>query len=436
MNLFNFRINKPKVDYRALPMEQDDFGMGSSDMLIKDDDKQREIKGGELTISGVYAACEAIAGSISVMPITVKCYNKDKEEDTGWVEDVFYNGLMTAPRLMKQMIMDLLLYGNGYAYIRRNKKGRATELQYLQSKDVVVEFYKETNTLIYRCSYINGGKPINYMDMIHLVKNTRDGYTGISVITLAEKAINITNKTEKVVADYFSSGLNVSGILHAKASLTKPQALQAMKSFEKAHDVGKGKFVRFLPYDCEFEKLTESAKEATLIDNRRYNLSEIARYFGINPQLLQDLSDAKYTSVESTNLQFLTNTLLQYVIIIEAEFNKKIVPAKSSIRINLDEASLLRTDAKSTADYFSTLTKAGILTINEARESLGYIPVQNADRLIVPFSDIAQNTIADLDDPNFKPMLKTDQNQQQNVEEKPESESESTENSEKNNEDK
>ena len=81
--------------------------------------------------------------------------------------------------------------------------------------------------------------------------------------------------------------------------------------------------------------------------------------------------------------------------LIEEEINRKMLSAaeRENIFIDFDENELLRTNKQSTASYLQTLTTAGIITRNEAREMLGLNRIDGADSLSVAFSDINQNTI-------------------------------------------
>lgn len=81
--------------------------------------------------------------------------------------------------------------------------------------------------------------------------------------------------------------------------------------------------------------------------------------------------------------------------LVEEEINRKMLSAseRETIFIDFDENELLRTNKQSTASYLQTLTNAGIITRNEAREMLGLNAVDGADSLSVAYSDIKQNTI-------------------------------------------
>ena len=83
---------------------------------------------------------------------------------------------------------------------------------------------------------------------------------------------------------------------------------------------------------------------------------------------------------------------MPYISIIESEFNRKLV-GEENIFIDLDEREFLRTDSQSTANYLKTLKEAGIITTNECREQLGLGKIEGGDELIIPYSDVNQNTV-------------------------------------------
>ena len=297
---------------------------------------------------------------------------------------------MTRFMLIKMMMVDLLCYGNGYAYIERNGK-KVTNLRYLESTSVSVNYNPTTNDLFYLCSRVNNNKPIKPENMLHIYKNSKNGYEGFSILHVAKNAIDLAKATENAAADYYNKGLNIQGIIHGKAPMNKVQAEQAANSINQ-NLTGSQTYYKFLPFDLGFEPISQTAKDAQLIDTRTFNIQEIARYFGISPVLLYDLTHGSYNSVEAANLQFLTQTLIPYITIIENEFNKKLI-SERNVYIDLDERELLRTDMKSSAEYYTKLVAGGIISVNEARVNLGFNKVEGGDELNIAYTDISQNSI-------------------------------------------
>ena len=79
---------------------------------------------------------------------------------------------------------------------------------------------------------------------------------------------------------------------------------------------------------------------------------------------------------------------------IESEFNRKLLSTKDvNLYIDLDETYLLKSDKQSTASYLQTLTNAGIMSINEARQVLNLQPVEGGDKHVIAYTKIDDNTI-------------------------------------------
>lgn len=389
MSWFNFGKKKEQRSADVHPITYEDvYGISGGFSIFKQHNSFA------LSLSAVYSAVELISNSIALLPIQVK-FKDDKGEPQVNSEHelnlAFNNNDMSKYMIIKMMLVDMLLFGNGYALIERSG-GHVTGIRYLESNDVQVQWDKYKKKLYYTCNTV-AGKIIQPENILHIYKNSRDGHTGIGVLKYAARTIDLANYTENSSLDYFAKGLNVTGIVHAKQPMNKIQAQQALNSIEGNVNADKA-YYKFLPFDIDFQPLTQNAKDAQMIETRLFNVSEIARFFNISPVLLQDLSKSSYSTVEAANLQFLTQTLLPYISIIEAEFNRKLV-GEENIFIDLDEREFLRTDSQSTANYYVTLVNAGILSRNEVREQLGYNKVEGGDELAIPYTNTEQNTFGD-----------------------------------------
>ena len=389
MSWFNFGKKKEERSADARPITYEDvYGISGGFSIFKQHNSFA------LSLSAVYSAVELISNSIALLPIQVK-FKDDKGEaqinNDHELNLAFNNNDMSKYMIIKMMVADMLLFGNGYALIERSG-GHVTGIRYLEANDVQVQWDKYKKKLYYTCNTV-AGKVIQPENILHIYKNSRDGHTGIGVLKYAARTIDLANYTENSSLDYFAKGLNVTGIVHAKQPMNKIQAQQALNSIEGNVNADKA-YYKFLPFDIDFQPLTQNAKDAQMIETRLFNVSEIARFFNISPVLLQDLSKSSYSTVEAANLQFLTQTLLPYISIIEAEFNRKLV-GEENIFIDLDEREFLRTDSQSTANYYVTLVNAGILSRNEVREQLGYNKVEGGDELAIPYTNTEQNTFGD-----------------------------------------
>lgn len=356
-----------------------------------------------LTLSAVFAAVEIISNSIAQLPIKISRINSDGSKEAVPNHPILVamqEGLLSQFMLVKQIVRDMYVSGNGFAYIKRSQNGEVSELVYLKPGDVTIHYNEMTHELYYISPVIKTrqGK-IQPRDMIHLYKNTINGVSGISILGSAYRTIELANLTEDSASQWFKNGGNLTGIISVKGPSDDEGREKIASEFKRMYgssNLESGNVAVF-PNDLEYQTIQSNAAEAQLLESRQYDVIEIARWFNISPVLLGDLSHSSYSTIEASNLQFLTQTLQPVIRLVEQELNRKLLTdtEKSLLVIDLDETYMLRSDKSSTSQYYSTLVTNGILTINEARTALGYgrIDGGHADDLIIPFTDISQNTV-------------------------------------------
>ena len=348
-----------------------------------------------LSLSTVYSAVNLISDAIACLPITIKAHNKEGvlELDQHPLKDIFTSNLTTKYTLFKTILQSVLLKGNAYCYIER-KAGKVTGLRYLQPEDVQVYYRKETKELYYTCAYLPT-KRIMPADMLHFLKYTVDGVQGISVLSHARRSLNIANQTENTAATFFSSGCNLNGVIKVHSNLSNEQKQDIATSWRTIFGSGNTSGgVVVVPSNMDYQAVSVSGEDAQMLQSRQYNVADIARFFNISPVLLGDLSNAGYSTIEATNLQFLSYTLNPYIVMIEEELNRKLVSGGENLEINLDETAILRTDKAQQASYYSTLLSMGVLSINEVRKELGLNEVEGGDNHNLAYNDVSKSNIA------------------------------------------
>lgn len=384
-NIFS-RTEKRELDQQE--QEQDSSGLGLSNLIRK-----KEIP--SISLSSVFAAIELISNSVAELPINVKTKEDDK---TGIVKvhpiyDALNNSLMTKFMLVKMLIADMLLYGDGIAYIDREMDGTVKSIIYCPHGSYNIRYNDRTRELYYLIQSVRRGK-IEPVDVIHLVKNSKNGVEGVGILNYAFSTLDLAKATEKAAQDYFSSGCHLAGILSTSATrLTKEQRESIRDAWNQAHGAA-GTGIAILENGMQYAPVAGNSKESQLLETRLFNLQDIARFFNINPVLLGDLSHSSYSTIEASLLEFVTHTLFPYITLVENELTRKLIkPSEKTLYIDLDENYIIRSDKQSQANYLSALVGKGIITINEARQQLGLNPMDGGDELIIPFTNIDDNKI-------------------------------------------
>jgi HK97 family phage portal protein len=97
------------------------------------------------------------------------------------------------------------------------------------------------------------------------------------------------------------------------------------------------------------------------------------------------LSKSSYSTVEATQLAFLTDTLAPLLEKIELEFERKLYKPseRKNIEVRFDTSVLLRADKASLASYYNTLFQIGVIAPNEIRRELDLPALENGDKTFV-----------------------------------------------------
>ena len=340
-------------------------------------------------LSGVFSALENISNAIAQLPIYITDGNNNEIEH--YVKKLFYTNQISKFNLFKQIVWDIYLKGNAFLYIRRDNKGVPTELVYLKPQQVTINYNENNHVLYYLANSLVKGK-IAPQDIIHFYKNGI--FDGKSTISFGTQAIELAKETDSVSKSYFRSGCNVNGIIKMLTNSTDKQRQEIQSAWQ--NNIGKNKNgVAVMPQNVDYIKLGSDANSAQMLESRQYNLTEIARFFNISPVMLGDLSKASYSTLEMVLTQFVQVTLQPLVSMIQSELTRKLIPITENVYINLDENYLIKFDKNTESNYYTNLVRGGILTVNEAREALGFSKVEGGDKLMIPYTDVTQNTISD-----------------------------------------
>jgi len=135
MSWFNFGKKKEERSADVHPITYEDvYGVSGGFSIFKQHNSFA------LSLSAVYSAVELISNSIALLPIQVK-FKDDKGEaqinNDHELNIAFNNNDMSKYMIIKMMVADMLLFGNGYALIERSG-GHVTGIRYLEANDVQV----------------------------------------------------------------------------------------------------------------------------------------------------------------------------------------------------------------------------------------------------------------------------------------------------------
>ena len=339
-----------------------------------------------MSIPVVTKSVNWIASAISGLPI--KMY---KRTEKGYVEvyddyrlpllNNYSGNCMTANDLKKQLISDLLLEGNGYAYI--SKRGNKIEkLSYIPtSKLTYTESVDNINKIV---NIWVDGKQVQDYNVFRLVNNTKNGVSGIGFVSDCQNLLSTILGSLQYENSSISSGVR-RGFLKSKAKLD-PDKMNELKRAWKRLTNPNNSDVLVLNAGIEFEDASNTATESQLSQNKTINMHQILAYFGLPTNFFEGAnSDAYLTAVRIAVLPIVKQliTALNNYFLLESE--------KQDFKFDIDTSELLRINANERYAMYQMAIDKGILTTDEVRQ-MENLPVLDMPYLKLGLGDVLYNT--------------------------------------------
>jgi HK97 family phage portal protein len=333
-----------------------------------------------MSISVVYACVQRVASTIAQLNKTVM---SSTVAGTIQVDSPISNLINHAPNdsqtsydFWETYIADILLYGKGYAVIVRDP--RTTEvlaLHRLPPNEVTVKMVGNTRVFVHA--------ERNYLPNEMLcVRNTY----GLSVVEQHRETLGLAKAAQDYASEFFGSSGNMTGFLSSREPLKKEQIDVIRDSFNNSGDrLG----TKLLPFGFDYNRVSVDPANAQMDQQRDFQNQEICRIFGVPPSLVGVQSNVTYSNTEQQAIQFAKYTVVPWCKRIQQELDMKLLDIESNEFTKFDLSDLLRGDSATRANYYDTLVKSGIMSINEARAAEDLAPVENGDLNMVQINQIA-----------------------------------------------
>lgn len=292
------------------------------------------------------------------------------------------NEVLTSFNLKRNLIKDLILYGNAYAKIVREKEDKIS-LIYLPNnivtpkKDSTGYFFQVQS---YSTDVMGEQVPseiIDYGDMLVFIRNAKhNSITGTGVLEYASDILETSIRETNYMSNLFKNGLSAKAVLSSKTPFKKEikeQLKSDLKEFYSGAD-NAGKMM-VLEGDVNVIPLSLTPADIKLIDNKHFTISEIARFLNIQKHLLNlDRGQGTYSNITQERLMLLQNTLMPYTVIIEEGINQKLLTeeeiANGNYYFAFNTSEMLKLTPEDQATYMINLYKENIITIEEVRATL------------------------------------------------------------------
>lgn len=336
-----------------------------------------------LQVPVVANAIQLISEAVASLDVHVKFREGDAEVDVidHPVLDLLRgdaNDWTSGFELIRQIMIDALVSdAGGMAWVNR-VNGRPVEI--ISYRQGVITFDANNDTLerVYRL----GDRRIPARDVIHLMPPLYR-----APLNLAREAIAIAVAMDRHAARLFTRGGRPSGVLSFAKGMAEDAVKKARAAWRQTHEGEDTGGQTAILYDgATFTPLAMTSTDSQFLENRRFQIEEIARAFNIPAPMVGDLSRATWSNSEQKGREFLSYTLEPWLRGLEGALNRALFTDEERGRymIRFDRDDLTRADLATRATVINSLIASQTLNPNEGRSWLGLPPRAGGDQFLNP----------------------------------------------------
>lgn len=338
-----------------------------------------------LRVTAVYRAVRLLSQTIASLPLRIYRILADgalQPADTHplW-ELVAYrpNPWQTPFEWKETLAGHLELRGNAYCELIADGRGRVRAMlplhpdrirprrEYVPGFDSEIQYYEFWP--------VNGPMRVIYADeMLHLRGFSIDGVVGLSPIALARETIGLSLAAEEHSSRFFSNNASPSGILSTPKKLDEPAKKRLKKSWEEMHAGSRNAFrTAVLEDGMQWTQIGIDQKDAQFIEQRDFQILEIARLFDIPPHKLMQMGAATFSNIEEQNIEFAQDAIRPRVVRWEEAMQRDcLLPSdEGAYCLAFDMDQIYRGNMAARADFNQKMVYSGVFSPNDVLRSEG-----------------------------------------------------------------
>ena len=370
----------------------------------------------------VYRCINEISNNASRVKINL--FRGDQEVDNHPLLDLLYNPSPTMSQVewFQALYSYLLISGNNYMLSVGGDNTPPTELYNLRPDRMKIRAGTRAMPVAY--DYMLKGQIVESYDVdqatgaskVKHIKlfNPLDDYYGMSPMQASSVDIDQHNLANKHNVNLLQNGARPSGavIFNPKdetgghVQLSDVQRNQLMNDVnQRFSGTGNAGKPMLLEGDFDWKEMGLSPKDMDFIQLKNMSAKDIALVYGVPSQLIGIPDSQTYSNFAEAKLALYNETIIPLLDRIQGDLNEWLVPMFNEqgleLRYDIDSIPAMAEQRKRVFESVTAGVRDGILTRNEAREQLGYEPMEGADSLLVPANLMPLNIADDMTEDNI-----------------------------------
>ncbi|EON70465.1 phage portal protein [Lysinibacillus sphaericus] len=338
-----------------------------------------------LSIPSFSANIELIASTIASISVQLYTEADGKVTEVNDYRNVLLNDetgdTLNSYEFKKALVIDYLIDGEGFAYINRDRN-KIKSLHYVDSDRVSV--FKNTDAIYKSIDILVDGKTYRDFEFIKILRNTKDGATGIGLLKQNNKLLSVAYNSLMFEESLLKKGGNKKGFLQSQNKLSEESMTALKEGWNRLYQNDKEN-VMILNEGLTFQESSATSVELQLNENKVTNATEISKMCNVPNNILNG------TASKDEYKLFIKMTILPILKAFETVFNKDLLlPSEKSesFYFAFDTAELLKGDTEDRYKAYSEAIKGGWMSKNEVRYREDLAPIEGLDVVTMSLGDV------------------------------------------------
>lgn len=367
---------REKFNRRDTQVDFDDVNDVLLRALLNGDAIEREQA---LTIPSVSGAVDFISGTIASMPVKLYKYKKGKVEEADGdprvkMLNVDTGDTLDAYQLKKALVIDYLLGKGGYCWIEK-ERNEVKALKYIP--DDYITILRNPNPLDKYFTIECYDAEFEPFEFIKLLRNTKDGASGVGLCAEVSKALETAFNTLKYQLMLVKSGGNKKGFLSSQRKLGQEEIDVLKQAWANLYANDESNVV-VLNNGLTFQEASNSSVEMQLNESKKTLQDEINSIFHISDDYYDTFKKAIYPIIKAFE------TALNRDLLLEKE--------KGKYFFEFDVKEILKANIKERYEAYKIAKEMGLKTINEIRRDENLNEIDGLDVIDFGLAAVLYNT--------------------------------------------
>ena len=343
-----------------------------------------------LGLSAWFCGIRVISEDVAKLPLILYSRRKGGGKDRATGHPIYSllhdnpNPDMGAMVFEETLLQHAIGWGGGFAEIIRNGSGTPVELWPLDPSSVTPK--RDLDRFFYRVTMRTGGfVDLPAKDVLHIHGLGPMGDSGYNVTRIAREALGVHIALQKFAGSFFSAGSTAGAVLEHPNKLEGTALDHLRQSFKERHGGAENAHKPLiLEEGMKYQQLGIAPEKGQMNLSRVFSVQDVCRWLRITPSKLFELSHATFSNVEQQSISHVGDTLMPWMVRIEQEVNRKLLPADRKHFAEHLVDGALRADVQTRNNAYKTAIEGGWMSRNEVRIRENMNPQPGLDEFLMP----------------------------------------------------